>query len=186
MQYDDVTDGELLVRSRRDADAFGALYERCSLELVGFFYRRTACAQTAADLMAETFAEAFASRARYRDTGAPARAWLYTIARRQLSKMVRHGMVAARYRNRLGIATRPADDRSIERLEELLDLEPVRSAVDSALYSLPDGTADAVRLRVGHELPYQEVADRLGCSEQAARARVSRGLRQLADTLEMP
>jgi DNA-directed RNA polymerase specialized sigma24 family protein len=36
-----------------------------------------------------------------------------------------------------------------------------------------------VQLRVLEGLPYEEVAAKLSCSEQAARAHVSRGLRQL-------
>jgi DNA-directed RNA polymerase specialized sigma24 family protein len=35
------------------------------------------------------------------------------------------------------------------------------------------------------ELPYREVAQRLGCSEAAARVRVARGLSRLADMLEV-
>jgi DNA-directed RNA polymerase specialized sigma24 family protein len=41
-----------------------------------------------------------------------------------------------------------------------------------------------VRLRVVDELDYPTVADRLGISEQAARARVSRGLRVLASAVD--
>jgi RNA polymerase sigma-70 factor (ECF subfamily) len=41
-----------------------------------------------------------------------------------------------------------------------------------------------VRLRVVDELPYPDVAARLGISEQAARARVSRALRALAGALD--
>jgi RNA polymerase sigma-70 factor, ECF subfamily len=44
---------------------------------------------------------------------------------------------------------------------------------------------DALRLRVIDERSYPEIAETLGVSEQAARARVSRGLRRLADALEM-
>ena len=42
----------------------------------------------------------------------------------------------------------------------------------------------AVELRVVRELPYPDVADRLGISEQAARARVSRALRALGSALD--
>ena len=34
-------------------------------------------------------------------------------------------------------------------------------------------------LRIGADLPYPEVAARLGCTESTARTRVARGLRQL-------
>jgi RNA polymerase sigma-70 factor (ECF subfamily) len=39
-------------------------------------------------------------------------------------------------------------------------------------------------MRIVDELPYEEIAEELGISEQTVRARVSRGLRALADALE--
>ena len=73
------TDAELLASGR--AEDFGELYERHARVVLAFCYRRTADPETAADLCAETFAQAFLSRRRYRDTGAGARAWLLGIAR---------------------------------------------------------------------------------------------------------
>jgi RNA polymerase sigma-70 factor (ECF subfamily) len=48
---------------------------------------------------------------------------------------------------------------------------------------LSDEQREALQLRVVEETPYEEVARRLGVSEQAARARVSRGLRTLQRAL---
>jgi DNA-directed RNA polymerase specialized sigma24 family protein len=42
-----------------------------------------------------------------------------------------------------------------------------------------------VVLRVGHDLPYEEVAMRLRISEGAARVRVARGLARLGELLEV-
>ena len=43
---------------------------------------------------------------------------------------------------------------------------------------------EALPLRVVDELPYTDVADSLGISQQAARARVARGLKTLAAALD--
>ena len=51
-------DADLLAAAVSDAEAFGEFYDRNVESVVGFFMRRTACPQTAADLSAETFAEA--------------------------------------------------------------------------------------------------------------------------------
>jgi RNA polymerase sigma-70 factor (ECF subfamily) len=179
------SDGELLRASASEPEAFGLFYQRHVRVLLGFFYRRTACPETAADLTAETFAQAYVSRRRFRETSSPARAWLLGIARHQLSKALRKGRVEERARQRLGIQRVEVDELSYERIEALVDFEPVRQAVQAALGSLPQTLADAVSLRVGLDLPYSEVARRLGCSEQAARVRVSRGLTRLAETLEV-
>jgi RNA polymerase sigma-70 factor (ECF subfamily) len=57
--------------------------------------------------------------------------------------------------------------------------------VASAFSDLSGDQREALRLRVIDELPYPEIAESLGVSEQTARARVSRGLRRLADAVEM-
>jgi RNA polymerase sigma factor (sigma-70 family) len=179
------SDAELLVRSSGgDSAPFAELYERHVEAVMAFHHRRTGCAQTAADLTAETFAAAFVSRKRFRDTGAPARAWLFTIARRQLNHFVRSEKVRDKYRRRLGISALMLDSSDIDRVEELADFEDARGRLREALASMPPAQAAAVRLRVGDELSYMEVAERLGCSEPAARARVSRGLILLADLME--
>jgi RNA polymerase sigma-70 factor, ECF subfamily len=53
----------------------------------------------------------------------------------------------------------------------------------AALQTLSPHQRDAVRMRVVDELPYGELARRLGVSEPTARARVSRGIRALQDAL---
>jgi RNA polymerase sigma factor (sigma-70 family) len=168
-----------------DPEAFRAFYQRHARAVLGFLYRRTASPETAADLTAETMAEAFLSRRRFRDTGLPARAWLFGIARHKLGRMLERGRAEDRARRRLGVSRIDVDEISYERIETLADFGPLREAVRSAVRALSPTLADAVVLRVGMELPYHEVARRLGCSEPTARVRVARGLSQLADMLEV-
>ena len=54
-----------------------------------------------------------------------------------------------------------------------------------AYQSLSPDQRDALTLRVVEGRPYPEVASALSCTEQAARARVSRALRRLGDLLEL-
>jgi RNA polymerase sigma factor (sigma-70 family) len=75
----------------------------------------------------------------------------------------------------------PAD---YERIEELVDFEPIRGAITEALETLRDDHRDALRYRVIEQLSYPEVARRLSCTEDNARQRVSRGLRRLAFVLQ--
>jgi RNA polymerase sigma-70 factor (ECF subfamily) len=77
------------------------------------------------------------------------------------------------------------DDEALRRIEELADLESVRARLDAALAELTPESIEAVHLRIDAELPYTEVARRLGCTEGAARVRVSRALTKLADTMEV-
>ena len=180
------TDTELLIDSVTRARSFGDFYDRHVSLVVRYFYRRTGCVETSADLTAETFAAAFVSRRRFRDVGSPALAWLMTIANRQLSHYLRRRRVADRYRRRLRVGPIELTPEDYERVETLADLSGLRQELSEALATLPATQLDAVRYRIVDELPYGEVAARLGCSEGAARVRVSRGLRTLAGRLEAP
>lgn len=185
MPYRESSDGELLRRSARDPEAFGAFYDRHATTILAYFQRRTACPESAADLTAETFASAFLARRRFRDTGAPAIAWLYTIARRQLANLFRKQGIEDRARRKLGIERIALDDEALERIDHLVDLAPLGEQLERALADLDPKSFEAVRLRIDEELPYAEVARHLGCSEGAARVRVARALSRLADLLEV-
>jgi RNA polymerase sigma factor (sigma-70 family) len=181
---DRLDDGELVVLSQEDPDAFGTFYERHAEDLLRFFARRTLEPDVAAELTAETFAEAFASRHRYRERGVGAGPWLYGIAKHKLSRFFREGAVDVRARRRLGLPNREVSGQDYERIEELIDFERVGHAISEALTELSAEQREAMTLRVIEQRPYAEVAQMLACTEQTARARVSRGLKRLASLLE--
>jgi RNA polymerase sigma factor (sigma-70 family) len=181
---DGLSDEELLGLARRNPEAFAVFYRRHVGSIVGFFVRRTACQESAADLTAETFAQAYLSRHRYRADGAPAQAWLAAIARHQLAHFWRAAEVASRARRRLGMRPVPAGDEPFEQLMESFDARRNGAALQLAMDGLTDGVADAVRFRVIDGLAYADVAARLGCTEEAARQRVARGLSHLSERLE--
>jgi RNA polymerase sigma-70 factor (ECF subfamily) len=179
------TDSELLIASRTEPEAFTELYRRHAEDLLRYFARRTLDPETAAELTAETFAEAFASRANYRDQqGVNGVAWLYGIARHRLGRFFRAGRVDAAARRKLGMPERELPPEDYERIEDLIDFAPIREALVEALDTLSDDQREAMRLRVIDGLGYAEVAQRLRCTEQSARQRVSRGLRKIALLLQ--
>jgi RNA polymerase sigma-70 factor, ECF subfamily len=181
---DQRSDSELLTVSATEPGAFAVLYVRHAEDLLRYFARRTLDPEAAAELTAETFAQAFASRTTYRDTGANGVAWIYGIARHQLGRFFRSGRVDRDARRRLGMPERALPPADYERIEDLVDFAPIRGAIEEALLTLRQDQRDALRLRVIDELPYEEVARRLACSEQNARQRVSRALRRLALMLQ--
>lgn len=182
----EVSDAELIAADDVNGDAFETFYGRHVDDVLRLFVRRTGCAQTAADLTSETFAAALVSRRGFQDTGAPGRAWLFKLAQRQLSRFVRTSRVSDRARRRAGMERLELSPEDIDRVEQLVDLKPVAEVLREAVRNLPVGQADALRLRVGEGLSYQEVAARLGCTEGAARVRVSRGLSALAEQMGAP
>ncbi|HEY4096025.1 MAG TPA: sigma factor-like helix-turn-helix DNA-binding protein, partial [Baekduia sp.] len=75
-------------------------------------------------------------------------------------------------------------DAELERLEDLAGISDLRRRVASQLSDLSHEQQEAVRLRILEEKSYEQMAQHLGINEQAARARVSRGMRTLADRLQ--
>jgi RNA polymerase sigma factor (sigma-70 family) len=181
------SDAELIVASRNDPDAFRTLYDRWAAPLLGYLLRRVPDPEVAADLLAETFAVAYEQRAKFRDVGRPGGAWLYGIARREVSHYARRARVELRAAARLGLERPLVDDESQAMMRALLEDDPDRAAaLSTALAGLSDAERAAVQLRVVDALPYHEVAMHLSCSEEAARTRVHRGLARLATHMEVP
>lgn len=167
---------------RLDMDA---LYARHGEELLVFLTRRTADPQIALDLWAEAFAQAVAGSRRFRgNTQEEAAAWLYTIARRQLTRYYERGRAERRALDRMRFEREPATPTLIAELAERAGLDELRAELADALERLSPSVREAVQLRIVDGLPYPELAVRLGISEQAARSRVSRGLAKLADLLD--
>ena len=181
---DQRSDSELLKASAAEPGLFTELYRRHAEDLLRYFARRTLDPEAAAELTAETFAQAFASRTTYPDTGANGVAWIYGVARHQLGRFFRSGRVDRAARRRLGMPERDLPPADYERIEDLVDFAPIRGAIAEAMETLREDHREALRFRVIEELPYAEVARRLSCSEANARQRVSRGLRRLALVLQ--
>lgn len=179
------SDAELILASGTDPRAFWEVYDRWAEPLLGYFYRRVPDPEVAADLMAETMAAAFESRSKFRDRGKPGSAWLYGIAKHKLAHYLRHRRVELSAVRRLGLEVPVLDEVSAAAISRLADGDDRAGEIAEALERVPAGERQAVRLRVIEELHYKEIAERLDCSEQAARQRVHRGLARLGRLLEV-
>ncbi len=166
-------------RARKDAVAFGELYERYATRIYAFNLARTSDPDAAFDLTAETFAQAWLARRRFRDeANGSAGPWFFGIARHLVAQSVRSRRIESRACERLGVRDRLDEPRAaVEPHETWLD------GLDEAFADLPDGQRAAVELRVIEGLDYDDVAAGLGTTPAAARVRVARGLGQLRHRL---
>ncbi|MGH2991606.1 MAG: RNA polymerase sigma factor [Solirubrobacterales bacterium] len=180
----DKNPAQALRRSTREPEVFAEFYKGHFERVLAYLARRVCDADLALELTAETFAQAYLSRGRFRgSTAEEAEAWIYRIARRQLARYFRRGDAGRRAMKRLRLELPPIDADRRSEVEELADLEGLRSALRAELRRVPRSQREALWLRVVEEHSYAEVAERLGISEQAARTRVSRGLKSLAVAL---
>jgi RNA polymerase sigma-70 factor (ECF subfamily) len=174
------SDAQLLRAARRDPGAFRELYERYAERVHGYLLRRTRDLDAAHDLTAETFAQAWLVRARFRDeAGGSAAPWLFGIGRNLLRQYHKHHRIETAARERLGVPIAFAECEDYERVDERDEAVELAPRLRTAIRALPSEQRRALQLRVIHQLPYEEVAGRLGCSQNAARLRVSRALRSL-------
>lgn len=176
------SDADLLAAARTDPAPFRELYDRYAARLYAYHRRRSGADDAAHDLTAETFAQAWLCRSRFRDEAhGSAGPWLYAIARHVLWTSVRRRQLERRACERLGLlaglerpgTAAPPDERW------LADLD----GVDDLLAALPAAQRDAIRLRVVDDLGYDDVARSLSTTPAAARVRVHRGLATLRGTL---
>ena len=173
------TDGQLLVATIVDPQAFAVFYRRHVRGVLSFFRRRTDSPELAFDLTAETFAAALEAAPRYELRPEPARGWLYGIAWNKLHEARRRGQADDAIRRHLGMAPIALTDAGIERIEALAGARALQ-----LLEGLPADQREAVRARVLDERPYEEIAAELECSSSVVRQRVSRGVRTIRAKLK--
>ena len=140
-----------------DEAAFAELYDRHAPARgrVAAAARRTRDA--AQELLAETFAEAWCSRRRFKPERGSARDWLFGIAQHLLFGYYRRLEVEDRARRRLGVVLEPALD---DEADARVDAAALRAELSARLARLPDGTREAVLLRVVEQLDYEELGRR--------------------------
>jgi len=177
-----MTDAELIRAARNDPDAFAELYWRHVGAVNGYFRKRAP--EAGGELTAETFAQAALSLHRFRDeAGGTALPWLYGIARNLLRRYFLSERIQSDARRRLGMPIR-SYELDVDAANDRVDAERYAPALAAALESLPTAQRRALELRVIGDLPYREVAGSLGCSEVAARIRVTRALGTLSRALK--
>lgn len=176
---------DYLVRTRAgEVEAFGEFYDQTGSDLLSWFRCRTASNEIAAELTAETFAEALRSLHSYDPArGAPVQ-WLYGIARHMLHRWWRSERVSRDARSALRVFVDLPSEDDTDLAVFRVDMESRFGHLSDALRGLSDPLREAVYARIVLQLSYAEVAEKLDCTPGAARVRVSRGLSQMHSHLQ--
>ena len=174
------TDAELLRAAPSDPQAFRAFYDRYATWIRAWFEPHTSAASAALDLTAENFAPAWLALPRFKDLAdGSGAAWLFGIARNLLRQYHKHNRIETAARRRLGLPLVVSDGEEYDAVDERLRAGALGPALREAVGALPSDQRQALELRVVDQLDYDEVAGRLGITQNAARLRVSRALRSL-------
>jgi RNA polymerase sigma-70 factor (ECF subfamily) len=165
------------------ADAFAALYRRHQGPLYRFALLRCGSADTAADVVQETFMGLLTERFRFDPLRGALQHFLFGVARNLILKHEtahqRH-VVLSNADDEDDDAAQPADDACP--LARLLDNEAAEE-VRRALALLAPHYRDAVILYEMHDLSYAEIADICQVDIGTVRSRLSRGRAALAKRL---
>ncbi len=179
------TDAQLLKAAKQDPEAFREFYDRYAVWISSWFMRHTGSEPASLDLTAETFAQAWHASRRFRDladgNGAP---WLFGIARNLLRQYHKHNRIESAARERLGLQPSHAECEDYERVDDRSEAGALAPLLRRAVRALPADQRRALELRIVHQLSYEAVAGRLGCTQNAARLRVSRALRAVTTQMK--
>jgi len=175
------SDADQIEASLVDPGAFSRVFDRHAGSVHRYLSKRVGHA-VAEDLVGETFATAFRSRASYDLTYPDARPWLFGIA----TNLTRHhwrseGRRLVREANH-GLASVVEPDTS-EEVAERLFFEAQGTPIVDALAQLEPAQRDVVLLVAGPGLSYEEVSAALGIPVGTVRSRLARARGQLRELL---
>lgn len=167
---EEVTD-EMLMRAYQHGDeaAFGILYARYSGRVYGYVSRKLSSRALADDAFQTVFLKLHRFRSRYQTTF-PFAPWLFTICRNVVVDTVR-------------AQRRIQEDSKTPQVEEVAAEEASPSPALPDFSALSPLNREAIRLRYGEDLSFEDIAGRMGTTSGNIRQRISRALRQLKQSL---
>ena len=170
------TESELVQRAmRKDAAAFGQLYELHLDSIYRYIYYRVGNTAEAEDLTEQVFLKAWEHIGAYDDRGLPFTAWLYRMAHNQVIDYRRTRKVAEPL-SELLVEKTAGPQETVERRMEMAE-------VGAALRQLSPDQQQIIILRFVQGCTHAEAAAIMGKSEGALRALQCRALTSLHEAL---
>ncbi len=164
---------EIIELSKKDAKAFGELYEKYFDRIFNYIYRQTDDEDLAGDLCSQTFINALNNLNRYEFRGVPFSAWIYKIAGNEVNK---------HYRKNKGKKIFSIEELKVKELvestEEGWDEEMINKLIDF-MKDLPTDMLQVLELRFFEDKDFKEIAFILDITESGAKMRTYRALDKL-------
>ena len=167
-----------------DDSAFTDLMRRHYKGLVNYIYRFTNNRETSEDLAQEVFLRVYRSAKTYKPQ-AKFSTWLYKIA----TNLCFTNVKAKRREHIVSLDemqenTGDIKDSKSENADHVIYRKQIKEAIFKALESLPEKERVSIILCKYEELPYEEVAEVLGCTVGAVKTYVYRGRMRLIEKLK--
>jgi RNA polymerase sigma-70 factor, ECF subfamily len=173
------SDDELMVLAQAgERKAFAVLVERHAERVMHLCGRFVNDASRGQELAQDTWVMVWQRRDKYAPNGT-FRAWLITVAGNHCRNELRRRQLARVH----SISNELELESTREQIEAVLASERQRR-VRAALTELSPAMREALLLRYGEELRYDEMTEVVGASESTLRSRVHHGLKVLKQKLE--
>jgi len=171
--------GDLLARvARGDEDAYAAVYDRTSGQVLGMVLAVVRDPAQSEEVAQEVMLDVWRSASRFNPDLGTASAWVMTLAHRRAVDRVRSEQKSSERERRVATSS-IAYDEVAEAVEASLDRERVRRC----LGSLTPLQRESVTLAYYGGYTYRQVADLLGLSTGTIKTRMRDGLIRLRDCL---
>lgn len=150
-----------------EVDAFAEIIEQYQAPIVRYLYRLTGNYEMAKDLAQDTFLQAYKGILKT-DAELSFRAWLYRIA-------TNNALQHRRRKKQLSFIPFTSREDDIPAAGNRADYPGEKLAINEALLKIPGEQRTCLVLHFIEGFKYREIAETLGCSEEAVRKRVARG-----------
>jgi len=150
-----------------EADAFAEIIEHYQAPIIRYLYRMTGDYEMAKDLAQDTFIQAYKGILRT-DAELSFKAWLYRIA-------TNNALQHRRRKKLLSFIPFASREQDISNSEIEANCPGEALAINEALLKIPEEQRTCLVLHFIEGFKYREIAETLGCSEEAVRKRVARG-----------
>jgi len=160
----------LVERAKKDADAFGELYDHYFGQIYRFVYSRLRDQSAAEDVTSEVFFKALRAIGRYKPSGHPLSAWLYQISVNAINDHYRSKRPTSSLDGAIAVAdpARAVVDRVVDQVEA--------ARVWAAIDDLPPQQRTAMTLKLGEDMKLAQIGTIMGKSEGAVKLLIHRGM----------
>ena len=156
-----------------EADAFAEIIGHYQAAIIRYLYRLTGDYEMAKDLAQDTFIQAYKGILKT-NAELSFKAWLYRIA-------TNNALQHHRRKKLLSFIPFTTKEQDIPDTANQANCSSERIAINEALLKVPKEQRTCLVLHFVEGFKYREIAETLGCSEEAVRKRVARGKKLFID-----
>jgi RNA polymerase sigma-70 factor (ECF subfamily) len=156
-----------------EADAFAEIIEHYQAPIIRYLFRLTGDYEMAKDLAQDTFIQAYKGILKT-DAELSFKAWLYRIA-------TNNALQHHRRKRLLSFIPFVSGKHDVAAEGENTDAPDNAAAIQEALSKVPEEQRTCLVLHFIEGFKYREIAETLGCSEEAVRKRVARGRKRFIE-----